>query len=298
MTDYGHLGKKALTVIEAGPAERITFIREPHWIGYTKAKEILDQLDDLRTHPKVHRMPCLLLLGETNNGKTVLLRHFEELNPVEDTRDSVQIKVPVMVVQAPPVPDESRFYEAILDGLFAPYRRHDSAARKQAQVMAMLGKLKLRVLVIDEIHHLIAGDTNRHRSFLNVIKYMTNELEIAIVGAGIKTAFVAMQTEPQMENRFRPVVLPRWEMGEEYLRLLASFERLLPLREPSYLVDDPLATKLLSLIDGKIGELSGLLTMAAIRAIQSGQERIDARLIDQTGWRAPGDRKLVLDGIQ
>jgi hypothetical protein len=101
-----------------------------------------------------------------------------------------------------------------------------------------------------------------------------------------------------MENRFRPVVLPRWEFGDEYLRLLASFERLLPLREPSDLTDEVLAFKLLSLIDGKIGELSALLSLAAIKAIETGRERIDAKVIGQTGWRAPEDRKAVLDGLR
>jgi hypothetical protein len=88
-------------------------------------------------------------------------------------------------------------------------------------------------------------------------------------------------------------LLPRWEQGEEYLRLLASFERALPLRRPSRLVEERLALKLLSVIDGKIGELARLLAKAAVRAVQTGTERIDRNLLDGVRWVAPAERRQL-----
>jgi len=79
--------------------------------------------------------------------------------------------------------------------------------------------------VIDEIHHVLAGNLNKQRHFLNTIKYLGNELQIPIVGVGIKEAFNAIQTDPQLANRFEPVLLPRWELNTGFLKLLASFER-------------------------------------------------------------------------
>ena len=37
----------------------------------------------------------------------------------------------VLVVQAPPVPDENRFFANILEALNAPYRAYQSAARRK-----------------------------------------------------------------------------------------------------------------------------------------------------------------------
>jgi hypothetical protein len=128
---------------------------------------------------------------------------------------------------------------------------------------------------------------------LNVIKHLSNELQIPIVGAGTRAAFHALQTDPQLSNRFEPAVLPRWEQGGEYLRLLASFERALPLRRPSHLVEERLALKLLSLIDGKIGELARLLAKAAVRAVHTGAERIDRNLLDSVRWVAPAERRQL-----
>src|SRR5450631_1979637 len=108
-----------------------------------------------------------------------------------------------------------------------------------------------------EIQHVLAGPLLKQRQFLNVIKHLGNELQIPIVAAGTQDAFNAIQTDPQLANRFEPAVLQRWTMGEDYLRLLASFEKLLPLEHRSDLLEPAMAIKILSLSEGTIGEIFG-----------------------------------------
>lgn len=106
------------------------------------------------------------------------------------------------------------------------------------------------MLIIDEIQHVLAGSLNRQRTFLNVLKYMGNELQVPIVAVGIKDAFRAIQTDPQLANRFEPVWLPRWQMDTDFKRLLVSFERMLPLRQASELHNPELANRLLGMSEG------------------------------------------------
>jgi len=147
------------------------------------------------------------------------------------------------------------------------------------------------MLIIDEIHQIVAGKIGAQRQFLNTIKYLGNELQIPIVGVGTYEAFSALQTDPQLANRFEPTVLPRWEQGQEYLRLLSSFERMLPLKQPAHLTGEDLAFKLLGMSEGTIGELSALLTRAAISAIEKRTETITPKLLDGIGWIRPSERK-------
>jgi hypothetical protein len=130
------------------------------------------------------------------------------------------------------------------------------------------------MLIIGEIHHVLAGPLLKQRHFLNVIKYMGNEHQIPIVAAGTHDAFNAIQIDPQLANRFEPALLPRWSMNEDYLRLLASFEPALRLEQRSNLIDPVLATKILTLSGGTIGEISTLLTRSAVRAIDDGNEEL------------------------
>lgn len=287
----GHLLPKAAAYLDRPNAERITYIRSPRWFGYPLAQQILEQLENLLTHPKSHRMPNLLIIGDTNNGKTMLVKRFCNRHKPDDNPDGEAAVVPVMFVQAPPMPDESRFYNAILELLFAPYKPGDRADRKQFQTIKLLKAVGLKMLVIDEIHHILAGTMNKQKVFLNVIKYLGNELEVPIVGVGTRDAFRAIQTDPQLSNRFDRVLLPRWSNDEEYLSLLATFERAIPLRHPSNLIDGALADKIYSMSEGYLGEISSLVVDAAVKAVETGQEKIDKKILDRIGWVAPSDRR-------
>jgi DNA polymerase III delta prime subunit len=289
MTD--HLNEAARAALELGVSERIDRVRGTRWIGYTRAKQVLAKLKELLIHPKQHRMPNLLLVGDTNNGKTLLVSRFEKLHPEHEHPDGDRLSLPVLYIQAPPVPDEARFYNGILEKLGAPYRSADRIDKKQFQCIRILSKVETKLLIIDEIQHILAGNQSRQRNFLNTIKYLGNELRIPIVGVGTKDAFNAIQTDPQLSNRFEPVILPRWEMNGEYLKLLASFERMLPLRKPSKLAEKDLAMKVLNMSEGTIGEISSLLGKAAVKAIETGAECVSAKLVDSLDWTRPSERK-------
>lgn len=132
---------------------------------------------------------------------------------------------------------------------------------------------------------------------MNVIKYMGSELQIPIVGVGTKDAYRAIQTDSQLANRFEPAVLPRWEMDKNFLRLLMSFERMLPLKQPSNLHEISLATRLYSMSEGYIGKLSRLLTQAAVTAIQQKTECINEPILQSFNWISPSQRKRQLDKL-
>lgn len=278
--------------------QRLQRTRSPRWIGYPTAKRILKRLEDLLTYPPTHRMPGLLIVGDTNNGKTMIVNRFEHLHPADDNPEGETISLPVLIVQAPPTPAEGRFYDAILTKLGAPFRHNDSPGRKQFQIITILRRVGLRMLIIDEIHDILAGSLLQQHNFRNTIKHLSNELKIPIVGVGTREAFNAFQTDPQLANRFEPVFLPRWSIGnglkpetDPFLQLLASFECMLPLKHRSNLTEPTLALKVLSMSEGLIGEISAVLTKAAAEAITSGRERIDLRVLERIEFTPPSGRK-------
>ena len=62
MSGFAHLNEAVRAVAVLPAEERIQRLRQPHWIGYTRSKRILGQLEDLLQHPRVHRMPNLLIV--------------------------------------------------------------------------------------------------------------------------------------------------------------------------------------------------------------------------------------------
>jgi hypothetical protein len=285
-----HVADHVRPVLAATDDERIEYAKRDKWIPYPRAIKILGLMSDLLTRPRSHRMPNLLIVGESNNGKSMILERFRELHPVVENAAGTGNIMPVVRIQLPPVPDEGRFYGKILDAVRVPYRTGDSVTEKERVVLRMIERLEVKLLLIDEIHHALAGSALKQRHFLNVLKHLSNESRVAMVGAGTEAAFHATQSDEQLGNRFPPALLPRWQTGEEWDRLVLSFTRRLPLRQPSAL-QDKLTERLREMSEGKIGELHTLLGMAAEQAIRSGRERIELKTLQNLNWVPPSERR-------
>jgi hypothetical protein len=297
MTEFAHLSETAAGKLALSDGERIQHIRKARWIGYGRAKEVLEKLEDLLVHPPQPRMPNMLIIGETNNGKTMLVTKFREKHPADENPSGETVNIPVLYIQAPPSPDERGLYNAILNRLFESYGRSEATDAKRDRVVAILRRVNLGMIIVDEIHHLLAGSYVKQRNCLNVLKYLGNELCVPLVGIGTAEAMRAVQTDPQLANRFTPVVLPKWTKNAELARLLASFERVLPLRHPSLLASPALAARIVDLCGGTIGEMSTLLNLAAIHSIKNGEERITLESLDACGYVAPSMRKQAATAL-
>lgn len=285
------LTEKARAALDQSDEYRIERIRSPRWITYPAAKVVLKRLEYLYTYPKTHRMPGVLIVGHTTNGKTKIIEQFLKQHPASDNPEGECVNLPVLACQVPPTPDEGRFYNRILQALAAPYKESDRPDKKLFQIETLQKRVGVRMLILDEIHDILAGSTNAQRNFRNTIKYLSNVLRVPIVTVGTREALVAIQVDEQLANRLPPLYLPRWEMNEDYFQLLAGFETTLPLRKPSNLDDTPLALELLNMSDGLIGEISDVISRAAIHAIETKTERINLQTLREIGIVSPSGRK-------
>lgn len=291
MTSYSHLTPAVAEALELPKSERITFCQTDRWIGYTRATQILDQLDQLLTYPRSLRMPNLLVVGRSGNGKSSIIEHFTNRHPVQMTESGSPI-APILRIEMPETPDETEFWSTLLWALAISHREKDPASIKKRQAKSVLQYANVRLLVIDEFNNLTnagkaAGD------LLAAIKGLSNELKISIVAAGTQGAINALNSDPQMKSRFEPTALDRWKLNSEYLRFLASYEQLLPLAEPSQLASRELAPKLYGMAGDTIGGTVKLLKAASANAIKTGVERITARVLDDLGWTRLGDWDTV-----
>jgi hypothetical protein len=130
---------------------------------------------------------------------------------------------------------------------------------------------------------------------LNLLRFLGNELKIPLIGVGTRDAYLAIRSDDQLENRFEPFVLPRWKPDDEACSLLASFAAALPLRRPSHIATIEMAEYLLTRSEGTIGELTALLTEAAVAAIESGREAIDQHTLRMASYSGPTERRRLFE---
>lgn len=277
-----HLAPEVVPYLDRTTSERIAFCHSDRWIGYTRARQVLDHLDQLLIIPRGIRMPSLLIVGHANNGKSTILDHYVSRHPILVSETGTPI-MPVLKVSMPTTPDEGRFWSVILTELNISHREKDPPTIKRRQAQAAMVYAQNKVLVIDEFNHVV----NAGRGvgpLLAAVKALSNDLRLSIVAAGTDAAVHALNSETQMMTRFLPLTLDVWKLGEEYRRFLATYERYLPLPEPSDLAGRELTTKIFGLTGAAIGDTVRLLKMAACQAITQNHSRITASLIDSLEW--------------
>ena len=205
-------------------------------------------------------------------------------------------ELPILSLQMPSNPDIRRFYAAIYYSLGIPLRSgHMRAAELESEVLRYLKMVKVKLLIIDEIHNILAGRSDNQREFLNVLRYLGNELRIPMVCSGTRDAYLALRSDPQLENRFEPFLLPTWKSGAEYESILASFAKLMPLRKPSELSSPNIAAKILARSEGVLGEISTILRRAAQKAIKEGEERITEKTLEGLDYASPSERAKIFE---
>jgi hypothetical protein len=288
---YSHLNEQAKALINESDEARIAFIRGGTWLNYPRAKEALAKLEDLLAYPKITRMPNLLLVAPSFNGKTSILERFVAQHPAVVDPDGEKSICEVVMIEAPSTPDVSAFYSRILDALMAIYKPTASAQAKNSQIKILFEQLGVKMLIIDEIHHLIAGSLNRQKDFRNALKSLGNETKIVIVASGIEDAFTAFNTDPQMSSRFTPFELPLWKANNQFGALLATLELKTPLKKPSNLKSPEKMQQIFYRTEGTLGDMHDFFKELAVNAIRTGAEEITFETINSLDWVPPSKRK-------
>ena len=294
---YPHLLPEAAVVASLSDEERLEHIALDRWLPYSRADRILARLHDLHRMPRVNRMPCMLLVGRSNNGKSHILERFAYEYPAQDNPNGPNILAPLMLLETPPRPDDAELYRQLLRML----NRYNQSIKDRGElrdtVVKLLREIGVKTLVLDEINYAMASTLGQREAFFNALRYLTNELRITIIAAGTDKALQLINADPQIASRFQIEVLPRWSKGRDFRLLLANFEQVLPLREPSLLSARELAERIHARTDGTIGSVSELLNSAASWCIRRGQEKIDATAIDACDFVPVDERKRLIKDI-
>ena len=292
---YEHVHEKFRHLVTASNQERIEFLDDPRWVGYAVANKIIDNLVSLMHKPKRPRMLNLLVVGDSNNGKPTLIRHFYNLHGTPFVDSKADGNCPIILAEAPPSANEKELYISLLERFYIPYRATDSIAKLRYQTIHLFREFKVKILIIDEFHSLLVGTPRQQRQVMNAIKMLCNELQIPIVGVGTRDAIRVLHTDPQHASHFDVAELPTWKLDKEFQKLLFQFQGILPLKKCSNLQSPELATRIHTISGGNLGNVHRLLTACAVEAINTGTEQITLDIIEHNAWVQPtqGFRKII-----
>src|SRR5690348_4307368 len=98
---YPHLSSAARDIIHLPPDERLGRLACHCWIGYSAAQSVIARMEQLFSQPPVLRPPNLLIVGPSNNGKSMIAERFRRMHPQATTPDGMRQIIPVLIMQLP-----------------------------------------------------------------------------------------------------------------------------------------------------------------------------------------------------
>jgi hypothetical protein len=228
MTRFPLLDRETAAQAELPSDERMAHILEYRFCNYPAGDLVLDKLEILFYDEAPGRQLGLAILGESGLGKSYILKHFSDnLHPQFRTRDRGMPVRPVVYLELPAEFKLSDLQEQVLAALGATANGWRGSNR-DLHIKRLVKDLCVRMFIFDDIQHFTNQSPLRTSRLFDWIKYLLNDLEIAVVVAGIPSASEALHKDPQISTRFEPLTMPAWDVNDAFGQFLGNFERTFP----------------------------------------------------------------------
>ncbi len=156
---FDHLHTGVWSFLDESQEGRITRLYMPKWVSYARVEHLL-------RHPPCGRMPSMLLYGDSDIGKTMVVDKFVRDHPnICNEFGEVEARK-VLRLQMPSKPNDGRLHAQIIEGLGhqAPYSRRGMDL--EILSLRLLHQHPPRMMIFDEVHHLLAGTVREQRQSL------------------------------------------------------------------------------------------------------------------------------------
>ena len=279
MTDPLHVAPGIVGILDAPNHVRIRAIRTERWIGFGRARRVVEHLSALCEYPPSTRPPGLAIYGHSGMGKTMLVEKFRRNHPPAFNSAVGFETSPVLAISLTSRPTERRVYAQLLMALGVSVNERATLLELEIKAIRLLKDSMVRVLVFDEVHNLLAGSPREQRVILQLFRHLSNELKASLVCLGVADARDAIAGDVQLARRLDQLVLPRWKGDEEFQEMVTAILRSLPLKRPSVLSAQGLR-HLVRIADGITARVFGVLNELAIDAVETGAECISDTVIE------------------
>ena len=184
-----HLAPGAAALLDLSDDLRIRAIRTERWVGFARARRVLEILQALRDHPPSTRPPGLAIFAHSGMGKTMLVEKFRRDNPPTSHPVHGLESTSVLGITLTSRPSERRIYAQLLAALdIGVDQRSATLADLETRMVRLLKQVGIRVLVFDEVHNLLAGSPREQRVMLQLFRFLSNELKASLVCLGVADA--------------------------------------------------------------------------------------------------------------
>ena len=214
-----------------------SFIQSFHQDRFISTKytdKVFEEIDFIfqMAELKKQRPANLMLIGESGAGKTSLLNEYCRKRPFTKKRrkDGI-LKTKYVTIEMPVAATEKRLLEELLKAIGGSVRTSDP----EKSFDAIVEKIGLKAIIIDEFHNLLGAQKNNLVNTLNQLKRITNIPRVSLIIAGTPAITRVLEFDEQFDTRFQRVVLPNWSETKDFKQFVVNYLNCLPLELPEKL---------------------------------------------------------------
>ncbi|MBZ0283499.1 MAG: TniB family NTP-binding protein [Anaerolineae bacterium] len=271
--------------------ERLEYVERimicyPRWNAIVERIKECHSLNTLASEPE-----CMVLVGPTGAGKSTLVGSYIAEFPREITETGVYQPVVRTVVH--PKATIANVQTDMLRALHDPLAGSGTIGKRDIRIYKYFMDCKVELLVIDELQHFVDRESEKVLiEVSNWLKTLIKETGVACLLIGLeREAELLLDSNPQLSRLFGdPLVLSPfvWDESnpkstvEEFRKLLAEIDYLLPLKKLSNLSDREMAWRIYVATNGVINNVMKLLRKGTRLAIELGVDWLDYDILSQT----------------
>ncbi|TNE65827.1 MAG: hypothetical protein EP335_04475 [Alphaproteobacteria bacterium] len=210
--------------------QRIYYLRQDTWWDTEASKIILDALEDHLAMPPNNRPRCMLVLAESNMGKSALAAEFCRRHPKWRDEESGTLHRPVILVELKlPLTAEYFLIELLkAAGLPSEEKTYTQLFRC---VTSQIAPLNPSLILVDEAQRLLKARQDARQAILELIKTLSTILKRPVVALATPSADVLWAKDDQLSRRFIRYELPPWKLDGELQCLVKTILDNMPMRE-------------------------------------------------------------------
>ncbi len=232
--------------------------------------------------------PCLAILANTGAGKTTLIDTWLANAPLSEMETPEGTIIPYLYVPVLSNPKKKGAVAAFLRALHDPNPSRGTEWDMISRVHRLLKKCRVQVIFVDEFQHMIDKDTQKVvYAVTDFLKDIITQTHCPMILTGILgEAEAILEANEQLDRHIgTPLILPPFEWDrqrpetiKEFRTLMRDIDRGLPL-DLSDLQDEEMAFRFFYASDGYLGWIMEIIRGAAIQAIDTGCNTLNATLL-------------------
>ena len=224
---------------------------------------------------------CLLTIGLSGSGKSTIAKSLIDRNTPKETTKGREL--PVLFVDVPAAASANGLAIAMLSSLGDPAYDRGSVAVKSQRLYKLLHLCKVKLIILDEFHHLIDEDQSKVlKTSADWLKTLINQSKIPVFLLGIERSRIIFDVNEQLRRRFSRIIelAPYdWENAAsqlEFRKLMKTISLVLPFDTAPDLSSPQMAFTMYQASSGLIGHVMRLLRTASEAAILNNETTLSA----------------------